>query len=238
MEKPTTAILDGDLIAYKAACWAEKNAETKHDLVERLQFDVDFWTPQGCTTRLIAFSCSRSDNYRKDFWPSYKENRAGKPAPRWLPVAKQIIEHREECVQRPRLEADDLMGIAMSSGHAITVSLDKDMQSVPGWFWNPDKLDFPKLISEEEADNFFYKQWIMGDSTDGIPGIYKVGPKKAEAYLDGVLPQNRDAAVMALYEQKGCDYDYCMAQARCIRILRAGEYDKEEGTPHLYNPGF
>jgi 5'-3' exonuclease len=38
-------------------------------------------------------------------------------------------------------------------------------------------------VSEEEAIRWFYMQLLMGDSTDNIPGIPKVGPVKAAKAL-------------------------------------------------------
>jgi hypothetical protein len=233
---PTTAILDGDLVIFRAACWAEKHSPTHQEMAERLRFDIDYWTPKGTTTRLVAMSCSRADNYRKDFWPTYKANRDGKPVPSNLAKMKEMVANREEIMFRDRMEADDLIGIGMSSGKCVGVSLDKDMTSVPGWFWNPDKQAFPTLITEEEADNFFYKQWIMGDSTDNIPGIPKMGPKKAEAFLADLDNTEKAAAIIQLYADRGLDLDYCLAQARCVRIVRDHEWCKDKQEHVLYDP--
>tara|TARA_B100001093_G_scaffold152768_1_gene145464 strand:- start:17784 stop:18530 length:747 start_codon:yes stop_codon:yes gene_type:complete len=227
IETPDVAILDADIIAYKAACWAESNGSSIKDIEERLTFDVNYWTPPGLSRRLLAFSCSRKDNFRKDFWPSYKANRNNKPAPKLLPICKRILCESNKAVHRNRLEADDIIGLGMGSMTMIGVSLDKDLMTCPGWFWNPEKMDFPRLISVEAADYCFHKQWLMGDSTDNIPGIPKIGKVKAEKLLKDVKPSNRTALVLKSYEEKGLDLDYCLAQARCVRILRFGEWDKE-----------
>ena len=229
MTTPDIAILDADIIAYKAACWATTNEATLNQLQDRLKFDVEYWTPPGLSRRVLAFSCSRVDNYRKDYWPTYKDNREGKPAPPLLGLCKKILSSCDKVIQKPRLEADDLIGIGMGTMTMIGVSLDKDLMSCPGWFWNPDKMDFPMLISQDIADYCFHKQWLMGDSTDNIPGIPKIGKVKAERYLKDVSPSNRTALVMKLYEEKDLDLAYCLSQARCVRILRLGEWDKTTG---------
>ena len=233
---PETAILDGDMLCYKAACAAESQGMSLDELKDRLMFDVDYWTPQDCTRRLVAFSCRTKDNYRTQFWPQYKANRANKPRPKYLNVAKELVSHRFTVVERDHLEADDLIGIGMSSGLMVGVSGDKDMRTIPGWLWNPDKMCFPELISQDEADTMFYTQWLMGDSTDNIPGIPKVGPKKAEKLLEGQSVENMAAICLKAYEDKGLDREYTLAQARLVRILRDGEYDKETGTPLLWEP--
>lgn len=238
---PDIAILDADIIAYKAACWAESSG-SEPEFLDRLRADMNYWTPPGLSRTILAFSCSRDDNYRKDYWPSYKENRSGKPKPKYLSVMKEMLcqlaekEFDSRVVTKPRLEADDLIGIGMSSYTMVGVSLDKDLRSCPGWYWNPDKIDFPIFITDEYADRWFHKQWLMGDSTDHIPGIPKVGPVKADKLLDKEKPFNWTALVMAEYEKKGLDLDYCLAQARCVRILRDGEWDRETETHIPWSP--
>ncbi len=233
-EMPDMAILDADIIAYKAACVADRDGLDDQAILDRLTFDYNYWTPEGCSVALIAYSCSRVDNYRRDFWPEYKGKRGA--APESLARCKEILGSLGQVVERPRLEADDILGLAMSSGLAVGVSLDKDLRCVPGWLWNPDKMHFPVLIDEEEADRFFAKQWLMGDSTDNIPGIYNFGPKKADQYLDGIEGPNLVPACLAMYEKKGYDLDYALAQARLVRILRDGEYSKDDQTPLLWDP--
>ena len=237
-EVPDIAILDADIIAYKAACWAESNNASLSALSDRLEFDVNYWTPPGLSRKILAFSCPRKDNFRKKIWPSYKDNRKGKPSPKFLPICKKILCSNNITTERPTLEADDIIGLGMGSMKMIGVSLDKDLMTCPGWFWNPEKMDFPKLISVETADYWFHRQWLMGDSTDNIPGIPKIGKVKSENLLKDVSPANRTPTVLKLYEDKGLDLDYCLSQARCVRILRHGEWNKETKEISLWSPSW
>jgi DNA polymerase-1 len=241
MTEPKVAILDGDILAYRAAFFVE--TEGIEYLEERLNFDIASWTPPGVEKIYIALSCSRSDNYRRDYWPQYKAHRdINKHTPEALPEAEQYVRTLGTPLSVPRLEADDLMGMMASSGKAIAVTIDKDLRSVPGWHWNPDKEEAPVLVDEALADRNFYTQWLTGDSTDNVPGIWKLGPKKAAALLDSTPPQNWPALVLATYEQKkdkdGNNYnlDYAISQAICVRILRDGEYNKENKTIRVYQP--
>ena len=241
MTEPKAAILDGDILAYRAAFFVE--TEGIEYLEERLNFDIASWTPPGVEKVYIALSCSRSDNYRRDYWPQYKAHRdINKHMPEALPEAEQYVRTLGIPLSVPRLEADDLMGMMASSGKAIAVTIDKDLRSVPGWHWNPDKEEAPVLVDETLADRNFYTQWLTGDSTDNVPGIWKLGPKKAAALLDSTPPQNWPALVLATYEQKkdkdGNNYnlDYAISQAICVRILRDGEYNKEDKTIRVYQP--
>jgi len=140
----------------------------------------------------------------------------------------------------PHLEADDIMGMGASSGKSIAVTIDKDLRSVPGWHWNPTKEQGPVEVDQYTADLNFHKQWLTGDTTDNIPGIWRFGPAKAEKWLKYVHPRNWTAAVLAAYDQSkkqdGSRYtlDECMIMARCVRILRDGEFDRETMEPKLF----
>jgi len=239
MERPKIAVLDGDILAYRAAFFVE--TEGIDYLEERLNHDITLWTPPGVEKVYIALSCSRSDNFRGDYWPEYKAHRdVKKHTPEALPEAEEYLRTLGIPITVPRLEADDLMGMMVSGGKAIAVTIDKDLRTVPGWHWNPDKELEPTLVDELTADRNFYTQWLTGDSTDNVPGVWKLGPKKAAALLDSTPPQNWKPLVLATYEQKtdkdGNKYtlDYALSQAICVRILRNGEYNKQDSTISVY----
>ena len=234
-DTPKDIMIDADILIHKVAFKAESSGRPEY--IERNLWDLVWaYTPdftEGDIT--LALSCSRADNYRKDFLPSYKEHRNKKPSPQYLPAAKaKLLELAKEkgwaIAYEDRMEADDLMGRASSSGTHISVTIDKDLRTVPGWHWNPDKEWEPVFVSETQASRFFHQQWLTGDMTDNIPGLFRVGPKKAQALLQQVAYPNWSMAVMAEYQNKGHDEAYCMSQAHCIRILQAGE------TPGSWNP--
>lgn len=227
---PDTAILDGDIIAYRASFWAD--TEGSEWLRSRIDDDIKRWNPRP-NKPIIALSCRRQDNFRKQFLPEYKENRSGIPKPDCL---REAIEYLLElgAITQPNLEADDIMGMHKSALKAVCVTIDKDLAQVPGYGWLPPMDSNPP--SEEitytdiaTANRFFYRQWITGDSTDNIGGIWKMGPKKAEAALDSTRPSNYAALVLSLYETKkdktGSAYslDYAVKMAKAVRILRDGE---------------
>ena len=226
------AILDGDIIAYRAAFWADQ--EGAEWLDRRLIDDVKRWTPPGITDITIAISCSRKDNIRKDYLPSYKEHREGRPSPDCLSDAIAFLRDNYKTTSEPRLEADDLMGIAKSGFKAVCVTIDKDLQQVPGYSWKPrlnldDQETEIEYTSVSDADFWFHRQWITGDSTDNIGGIWKLGPKKAEKLLNSTHSKNHTALVLSLYETRsdkdGKPYtlEDAVAMGRCVRILRDGE---------------
>jgi hypothetical protein len=253
MTKPSVAILDGDIIAYRAAFWAD--AEGVDELPHRISTDISNWTPEGTKRIVIAMSCPREVNFRRDFWQSYKLHREGAKSPDCMEYAIELLWNQMEyspattstrCVDR--LEADDLIGMMVSSGKAIGITVDKDLRQVPGWHWNPDKETEPVLVSQEDADNFFYQQWMTGDSTDNIWGLWKVGPAKAKKVLDSNPREEWEQVILKMYEEEDWDKrpenkrptldrtEFALSQARCVRILRDGDYNKETKEISLWTP--
>ncbi len=247
MTMPTTAILDGDMIAHRAA-YITNDIE---DLPMVMRQVMRTWTPPGCTHVLVAMSCDRGDNYRRTVWSEYKAHRdkleVDEDQVARLKYAKELMfEDEFHCKYVPTLEADDLMGIASSSGAAVAVTLDKDLLSCPGWHFRPEysyrKGDTKvtkeaQLIYQPEwkADLMFHQQWLMGDMTDNYPGIYRMGPKKSEKLLTAAHPRDWNMLCMAAYEKAGHDEEYCLAMARVARILRKGEWNADSGVD-LYDP--
>lgn len=229
---PTIAVIDGDILAYRAAFWAD--SEGPEWLEDRIRDDLIRWTPPGVDKIYVALSCKRDENFRRDFYSEYKAKRDDRPSPETLPDAMSFLLENTEVIRIPRLEADDIIGMWQSRGEAIGVTIDKDLKQIPGYSWYP-KLDDDTEIKEiehtdlDKADWFFHRQWITGDSTDNVPGIWKMGPKKAEALLNATTPDKYTELVLSLYEtrlnKEGNNYtpDDAMAMARAVRILRNGE---------------
>ena len=143
----------------------------------------------------------------------------------------------------PRLEADDVMGITATDPlhfhKPIIVSIDKDLRSIPGRFFNLGKPDEGiQEISIEDADYWFMMQTLMGDATDGYPGCPKFGPATAAKALKGVPKTIKDMwpVVVAAYEKAGFGEDYALLMARMARILRDEDYDFVKQEVNLWVP--
>jgi len=248
MKMPTTAILDGDMVAHRSAYITDD----ANELPMVMRQVIRSWTPPGCTHVYIARSDSREANYRRDVWPEYKAHRdkikMEDDQRARLDYAKELIAEDDMHGKFvPTLEADDLMGIASSSGTAVAVTLDKDLLSCPGWHYRPEysykgkggvkvKKEAELIYQPEwKADFMFYQQWLMGDMTDNYPGIKNMGPKKSERLLAKHRPQDWWAVALTEYEKAGYDLDYTLAMARVARILRVGEWSPESGVA-LYDP--
>jgi DNA polymerase-1 len=241
-----TLLIDGDVVAYKAAAAVETEIDwgddlwTLHsDLDETkviVQNQIEAWAERFNADRVV-FAFSDSHNFRKDIYPLYKANRKGKRKP----VAyKQLVSWATETwptYVRPGLEGDDVLGILSTSetilrGTKIIISVDKDFKTIPGYFFNPDKDTQPVFSHSAEADYMHLYQTLTGDATDGYPGLPGCGPKGAEK----VLEEPTWAAVVAAYEKKGLTEEDALIQARCARILRAEDYDFTKKEVKLWLP--
>lgn len=240
-----TAILDGDILAYTAAAWAQSAQVDEMGVTDRVTHEATRWMREAMAERmLIAFSCSRADNYRKVIWPDYKSHRDDKPSPPLLPHAVKVMKEAFPFMVIPHLEADDILGMLGSKATLkdgsvpVMVTIDKDLRQVPGWHYNPDKDDHPVRVTQEEGDRFFHKQWLMGDATDSIPGLWKWGPAKADKLLDALPHFALTGPVLEAYAHhpKGYPLEYAYQMAQCVRILRAGDYDSATGTIGLWYP--
>ena len=241
LECPKKAILDGDILAYRAALLADTADDTYIPSI--LEEMLEIWLPIEAQDFQMALSCSRKDNFRREIWPNYKKNRESKAEPDHLGEVREYMRDVYSCVEYPKIEADDIMG--MNAQDYIAVTIDKDLRGVAGWHYNPFKEDFPTYIDENEAEEFFCIQWMTGDNTDCIPGLWRVGPKRAKSFLKKWGDCDRHEKIIELYYEDRyipkdtCDlegYDLALAMARCVRILSTGCYDYKTEEISLWTP--
>ena len=252
-ERRPFLLIDADVFAYKAAAGAEKILtfdnewyfpacsihEAEAAFMSQLLPVLEAFNTDLAKDCVFCFSTDRGGGFRRAILPSYKANREGKPRPVILKALRERLMDGRSCIPekavylRPGLEADDCLGILatytgfMPQRQKIIVSVDKDMKSIPGRFYNTGHPEAGVLsISEFEADRWFMLQTLTGDSTDGYLGCPGVGPKKADSLLEGCETlEAMWAAVVKAYEKAGLSEASALEQARVARILRAGDYD-------------
>lgn len=187
-----------------------------------------------------------SANWRKDVFPDYKSNRAGGVKPILVPVLREWLAEQPEGRSVPPLEGDDVLGILATkpkkTGAATTiiVSSDKDMKTIPGLHYNPQK-DEEFEVTIGEANAFHLVQALAGDRTDGYPGCPGMGMVRAEKIIPASVatkdvPAVWNDIIMPLYEKAGLDEAYALSQARCARILRASDYNPKTKEVKLWSP--
>lgn len=245
-----TLLIDGDILAYKAATSAEheirwdENLWTLHsDLrdAQRIFYEQMDAIDEALESKRKIIALSPKLNYRYRIWPDYKANRKDKRRPMCLDALKEWIGTEYETWTRPDIEADDILGILATSpyivkGFKIIVSVDKDFKGVPCKFFNLNTGEL-KEITEQEADRWHMQQTLMGDSCDGYSGCPKVGPVAAQKILtDAQTYEDMWPLVVAAYEKQGLGEEYALVMARLARICRRDDYDFKKKEVILWNP--
>ena len=237
-------LIDADIVAFTAAAKSEQVIDWGDDLftlssdlrqaighVQCALADIVMDASQGApVTPVMCFSDDL--NWRKIENPTYKWNRKGTRKPICYGPLVAWMDAHMAVLRMPHLEADDVMGIEATRNPDSTIvcTIDKDLLTVPGMNYNWDKDIRPKLVSVGEANRFFYTQCLMGDSTDGYPGLKGCGPvaaKKILATADSEDEVDLWSRVVSAYEKKGFDYDFCLSQARMARICHVDDWDSE-----------
>lgn len=230
MRTTRTLLVDGDIVAYKAATIAETpidwgdgvwtlHAHEKDVIGSMEEFMSKIIDESGCDK---VITCLSGDNlYRKDVAPYYKENRKGTRKPMLLNFAKKYLADNYNGKVEDKLEADDLLGILGSNDLSTVIwSADKDLLTIPAYHLLDGKV---VEVDEDEANYWFLYQTLVGDSTDNYKGCPTVGAKKADKLL-----QDKGATwqtVVDAFADQGLGEEVAIENARLARILRDGEYD-------------
>ncbi len=225
-------ILDADGPLYTAAYhgemvidWGDGIVTASNNLSESLEhfsgqisrvMDVVYGEFPEVETCIVHYCFSLKDangKYTRNYhYPDYKANRSSSRPPIGLKQLRDIVV-RPLVYQLDGWEADDLVG-ALTYQYSnskkpeefcVVVSADKDLEQIPGYHINaahPENGAY--LVHEEDAERWRWKQVLMGDATDGYPGIFGVGPKKADKILsDPNLGDTLEQRVMAAYLNAG-----------------------------------
>ena len=257
--KQRVILLDADILAYKVSVVNQHDFDFGDTGQAR---EIDEATAIRHADELVAEYCEAvgaqraviclSDpehNFRKELDATYKANRKGIEQPvmrRWI---EDYLAHEYPSFKRPRLEADDCMGILATrpkllgskfeNMEIVMVSEDKDMRTVPAKLYNPNHPDLGVIdITVEEANRFHMWQTICGDPTDGYPGVKGVGPKSDFAtYLMEDAEQSEFwDVVLEAYASKGQTEEDAILQARLAHILWASSFNLKTHKVRLWEP--
>jgi DNA polymerase-1 len=235
----TLLLIDGDIIAYKAAASAEVATNwgngqwTLHsfepDVEVRIEDQIHKLLEAPVQDCVIAFTDKK--NFRKDVAPYYKANRKDTRKPMLLDYAKKYMSLQYNTIMYRNLEADDVLGILGTKNRdTIIWSEDKDLLTIPAKHWiNGEVVE----ITEAEANYQFLYQTLIGDSTDNYKGCPTIGPKTANKILSSGCTWE---AVVEAFKSKGLSEEVALENARLARILRDGEYNTETGEVKLWKP--
>lgn len=247
-----TALLDGDIIAYRAAsvlkvnAWdpTQKDPLSEAEAIGTAKTTAENWQyAAGCDQSIICLT--GTENFRYRVLPTYKSNRSGKPPPDTLAAVKAALGAMPNARLVEGLEADDLMGIMLTNGRypdAVCVTLDKDLRTIPGRHLNPIPKPGAKanpILTVTAADGLVWwlTQTLIGDKVDGYVGCPGIGPVNAALILKGTpTVQALWPKVVAAFVGKGLTEADALVQARVARILHASDYDRVEKRIGLWSP--
>ncbi len=199
-DKITDIIFDADCFTYPVAFAAGAGGLTESKAISLIESRMRgmsatikglFGGPDGRGVHHFH-TLSGSPKFRDQFRNviPYKENRAtSKVKPAHVPAildwyVKKIWGNQIAC--QPEVgEADDYIAMkATEAGHehSLIIGVDKDLLQIPGWHYNP-KKDILQYVSPQQGLCTLYRQILIGDSADNIPGCKGVGPKGAIAWI-------------------------------------------------------
>jgi len=155
-------------------------------------------------------------NFRYELFPDYKKSRKNIRRPEHLKKCKVHLVGKHNAVGASGLEADDLIGMAteklmvgwdeVNGSMAVSIaSVDKDFVTLlrHGVELYDFTTESATTLTPREAMVYFYKQLLIGDTSDDIPGIKGVGPQTAIKVLKGCNTDGEMCkAVLAEYQSR------------------------------------
>ena len=112
--------------------------------------------------------------YSKATIQPYKGNRVSVEKPFHYDSIRQFFVDVYDAKLSSDMEADDAIGLSHNSEEDVIATIDKDLNCIPGLHYNW-VTNSCSWITELEANKNFFKQVLIGDTTDNILGLYSVG---------------------------------------------------------------
>ncbi len=233
MKNTKIALIDADSLIYY-----EMGKNTLEEAIAGIDSRIETILLETAADEYFGFltegKCFR---YRVAKTRPYKHNRKLSTKPPIFYALKEYIKQRWNFKGILGLEADDCVSIyariiAESSNDYVICSPDKDvLRQVPGLHFNYQKAEWIST-NKLEANEFLWMQTLMGDSTDGIPGIPGLGAKTAEKIIannDGTTSYEQD--VLKVYVDKFGHYDGICKFTETFKLVYLLTSEKEV----LYN---
>ena len=160
----------------------------------------------------IIFS-DPNGNFRYDIYPEYKEHRKGERSDTFYRL-REYLHNKYGYMEG--FEADDVVAYYVREKGYIGCSMDKDLLKGVGGIWFDVYHTRRHIVetSDLEARNFTLLQTLMGDPTDNIKGIPRIGEKTAIKLLDEFGWDWK--GVVAAYESKGLTEEDAILNRRLV----------------------
>ena len=146
---------------------------------------------------VCVFDASRI-SFRQDIYPEYKMNRVDPPEDlpaQGLMIRNGLADMGVPVLCIPGVEADDVIATLATqntNGTTRIITSDKDlMQLINDRVFLYDGMKSKEIHEPEVLEKFGVRptqvidvQSLMGDSTDNVPGVHGIGPKKAAELIN------------------------------------------------------
>lgn len=221
------AIIDGDVLLHMSV-WNKENEQEARQHFDELFIGII----ENTFSTDYVMALGGPDNFRDDLYVDYKKSASRKKSrstkPDWFFDLKSSIERDYDgCIYSDYCEADDMVRIwayecDSNDVPRVVVSVDKDLNCIEGLHYNPRNGSI-YTMEPEVANRFYWTQILTGDSTDNIPGIEGIGPKKAEGILFNCnTEEEMKTAVCQAYHKKYEEngYNNLLVNGRLIHIWR------------------
>lgn len=248
METEIQPLLDSDVLLYEIgyaseAGWQQPGFPPWEYVQELLEQRIANICAIVEATAPPIFFFTGKGNFRNDIAKTvpYKERPSLKPF--HYKNIKAYIKGKYDWRIQDGLEADDLLAIEQTRRGNTTIicTRDKDLFNFPGWkySWELGKQPQrgPLLVTElgtleydaekkklkGDGGLFFFAQCLMGDPVDTIPGLPKIGPKKAfDVLFDCVSREDALNRVLGMYEQVYAENarERLLEQARLLHMVQ------------------
>lgn len=180
------ALIDGDILVYRIGfaaddvSWPICRSRVDEFLEDLLVLSLEAKEYEG-------FLTDGTNNFRNKIAVTapYKGQRPGTKPVHYTEIRNYLVSEWGFKIETEQ-EADDAIGIrATALGESsIIVTIDKDLDNIPGWHYNFVKR-VKYYVTDEEATKNFYRQILTGDRIDNVQGLRGIGPVKADRILDG-----------------------------------------------------
>lgn len=221
-EEPKIALVDADFLVYRIGFTTE-DASVGVAKARLTQWLEDLIYINLKADDYLAWISGKS-NFRYDIATTvpYKGNRTEASKPKHYAALREHLVKRHGAILTVGEEADDTVAIESTKllDECWIVHVDKDLDQLQGWHYNPVKNE-KYYVDEFEAYKSFCIQLLTGDRTDNIPCLAGIGPKKAEKALkDAKNNEELLEAAWTKYQELGHTLEYFTEQGQLLWLRR------------------
>tara|TARA_B100001063_G_C16675936_1_gene509049 strand:- start:272 stop:964 length:693 start_codon:yes stop_codon:yes gene_type:complete len=223
-------LIDGDMLVYRVGFACDEETEdvavrTLDNYLSEMVMDLS----EHYTSSIVYLT--GKGNFRDEVAVTlpYKGNRSEKRVPVHKNLLRDYMVSDWNAQVVDGMEADDAIAMkATELDHdAIICSLDKDFKQVPCPMYDYTKKVLT-AVKKDDAMRWLYKQALMGDRVDNIPGIRGIGPKKADKIIDPCTTEwECYSTCLTHYWDNELDEDRLLESLNLLYLLRSQE-DKYE----------